>query len=299
MIPRDAVEELQRAASSPDDGDLPRGALVIARIEHPHLDPAPSLARLTRLGALAMVRLERLGRTAGAYEQIAALNQLLFEDEGFHPNEDDYEDPRNSMLNDVLERRTGIPITLSLVFMEVARRCGVHAEGVNFPGHFLVKGRSNRFDTEEPHDIIIDPFNRGAVLTDAQCRELLRRVAGDEAVFDRRMLAPVGRRGILVRMLNNVKRLYVGMRSFPQARDAVDLLLALDPLAINELRDRGLIAYHLDDHVRALRDLEAYLRATSRVTASGTEADGQPPDEEHREIWDHVKALRRRIAGMN
>lgn len=299
MIPRDAIEELQRAASSPDDGDLPRGALIIARIEHPHLDPAPSLARLTRLGALAMARIERLGRTAGAYEQIAALNQLIFEDEGFHPNEDDYEDPCNSMLNDVLERRTGIPITLSLVFMEVARRCGVHAEGVNFPGHFLVKGRSNRFDTEDPHDIIVDPFNRGAVLNEAQCRDLLQRVAGDEAVFDRRMLAPIGKHGMLVRMLNNLKRLYVGMRSFPQARGVVDLLLALDPLAVHELRDRGLIAYHLDDHVQALRDLEAYLRAASLTTVGEAQPDEQPPDEEHREVWDHVKALRRRIAGMN
>lgn len=299
MIPREAIAELQRAAASPDDGDLPRGALVIARIEHPHLDPAPSMARLTRLGAIATARLERLGRTAGAYEQIAALNQLLFEDEGFHPNEDDYEDPRNSLLNDVLERRTGIPITLSIVFMEVARRCGVHADGVNFPGHFLVKGRSNRFDPEDPHDIVIDPFNRGAILGEAQCRELLRQVAGDEAVFDRRMLAAVGKRTILLRMLNNLKHLYVGMRSFPQARDVVDLLLALDPLATTELRDRGLIAYQLDDYARALRDLEAYLRATSRPPSSEAEAQEESPDEELRQIWDHVKSLRRRMAGLN
>jgi len=284
------------AASSPDDGDLPLAALLVARIDYREIDPAPWLARLTRLGAVATARLERLGPAASVHDRIDALNRLLFEDEGFSGNTARYEDPRNSFLNDVLERRTGIPISLSVVYLDVARRAGFIVEGVNFPGHFLVRHRTGPVSPDGPRDIIVDPFHQGAELTEADCRQLLRRHLGTEAAFDRRLLAPAGKREILVRMLRNLKRLYVSMRSFPQAREAVDLLLALDPLSAVDLRDRGLLSYHLGDDASALRDLERYLRMVPRQPAEGRSGD-EPA--EHEQIWEYVKALRRRVASLN
>jgi len=290
-------EAFLAAASSPDDGDLPLAALLLARLEYREIDPAPWLARLTRLGAIATARLERLGPAASVHDRIDALNRLLFEDEGFSGNTERYEDPRNSFLNDVLERRTGIPISLSVVYLDVARRAGLIVEGVNFPGHFLVRHRTGPASPDGPRDIIVDPFHQGAQLSEADCRQLLRRHLGEEAAFDRRLLAPAGKRQILARMLHNLKRLYVSMRSFPQARDAVELLLALDPHAPVELRDRGLLSYHLGDFPSALRDLEQYLRTVPREAAEKARGGGDPSEQE--QIWEYVKALRRRVASLN
>jgi len=298
MMPIEAIDELVTSATSPDDGDLVRAALAMARVEYRNLDPRPTLAQLTRLGALATARIERLGPGVGMQRQVAALNELLFEDEGFTGNTAAYDDPRNSFLNDVVARRTGIPISLSVVYIEVARRAGVYISGISFPGHFLVRARTNRHDPEEPRDILIDPFNGGAVLGESDCRELLRSTLGEEAVFDRRMLAPADKPQIITRMLHNLKRLYVSMRSFPQARDIVEMLVALNPAAAIERRDRGLIAYHLGDYPRALRDLESYLTTLSRP-AAGDSGDEPDEDSEHKQIWEHVKMLRRRMAGLN
>jgi regulator of sirC expression with transglutaminase-like and TPR domain len=298
MIDEATTSAFVSAARSTDEGDLPVAALLVARIEHHGLDPAPSLAELERLGTLAAASLRRLGPDASARERIEALNALLFEREGFSGNERFYEDPRNSYLNDVLERRTGLPIALSVVYLDVARRAGVKLEGVNFPGHFLVRHRGAAGHADEPRELLIDPYGGGTLLTETDCRHLLRKHVGEEATFDRRMLVTAEKPDILVRMLTNLKRLYVSMRSFPQAREAVSLLVAMDPLAADELRDRGLLAYHMGDHLSALRDLEAYLRITSRT--------GHPPEQadedgraEHQQVWEHVKTLRRRIASLN
>lgn len=297
MMDEHLIRQFAEAAASPDEGDLPRAALFIPRLEYRRLDPAPWLSRLTRLGALATARLERLGRGADTRTRIEALNELLFEQEGFAGNETRYDDPRNSFLNDVLERKTGIPITLSLVYLDVARRAGVQMEGVNFPGHFLVRCRTGPGNVDEPDELIIDPFHRGRLLTEAECRQLLRRHLGEEATFDRRLLVTAMKPQILARMLVNLKTLYVSMRSFPQAREVVRLLLALDPQALSEIRDRGLLSYHLGDHEGALRDLEAYLQAVSRGVP--TEGWNEERRSEYRQIWEHVKTLRRRIASFN
>jgi regulator of sirC expression with transglutaminase-like and TPR domain len=286
------------AATSGDDADLPVAALLIARIEHHGLDPAPWLAKLERLGALASASLQRLGPDAPPRRQVEVLNALLFEQEGFSGNERSYDDPRNSFVNDVLDRRTGIPVSLSVIYLDVARRAGVRLEGVNFPGHFLVRYRAGRRHADEPGELLIDPFGGGALLTETDCRQLLRKHAGDEATFDRRMLVTAGKQDILVRMLGNLKRLYVSMRSFPQARDAVNLLVALDPLAAEELRDRGLLSYHMGEHVQALRDLQAYLRITSRAGQAPEQVD-EEGRAELQQVWEHVKTLRRRIASFN
>jgi regulator of sirC expression with transglutaminase-like and TPR domain len=289
------IEAFLEAAESPDEADLPRAALTLPLLEYRNFDPTPSLGRLMRLGTLATARIERLGAMASAHARIDALNTLLFEDEGFQGNAARYEDPRNSFLNDVLDRKTGIPISLAIIYLEVGRQAGLLLEGVNFPGHFLVRCRPGSRDPEGPRELIIDPFHQGALLSEADCRQMLRRYLGDDAVFDRRLMATADKRDILVRMLQNLKRLYVSMRSFPQARDAVDLLLALHPFDYGELRDRGLLSYHQQDYQAALRDLEAYFRSAPKVSP---DADSEQR-EEHNEVWEHLKSLRRRVAGLN
>lgn len=287
------VDELLAASSAPGTA-LAQAALAIARIEYPRLEGGPYLQQLDVMGEAARLRIGRQMDETGDASPLAsvtALNAYLFEDQRFIGNRDRYEDPRNSCLNEVLDRRTGIPITLSLVYIEVGRRAGLPVEGVNFPGHFLVRLPADM--TETPGCVIIDPFHAGALLSERDCRRLLQKHVGAEVAFSRSLLAPATRTQIVARMLLNLKRTYVHMRSFPQARDVTELLLAVTPSALSELRDRGLLAYHLNDMTGALRDLQTYLKLTSM-----SEMDKETRDE-HQQIWEHVKTLRRRIAGLN
>ncbi len=167
--------------------------------------------------------------------------------------------------------------------MEVARRAGLEVEGVNFPGHFLVRCQG----------LIIDAFHRGAILSEDACRVLLRRHEGEGAAIEPHLSGHASKRQILARMLVNLKRIYVQMNSFPQAREVTGLLLSIDPTATHELRDRGLLAYHLNDFSSALRDLQTYL-ALSPSKPADDEAR-----EDHDRIVEHVKTLRRRVATFN
>jgi len=276
-------------AATSEEFSTGAAALRIARLEYAHLDPAPYLGLLDDMAADVRRRLAAVDGGEPA-ARLAVLTGYLYGELGFTGDRDHYEDPRNSFLNVVLERRSGIPITLALVFLEVAQRIGFPAEGVNFPGHFLVRVPSG--DRPGSRPLLVDPFHRGAILSEADCYTLLRTYLGTEAALDASMLATAGKRQILRRMLLNLKRAYVRMRSFPQARAVADLLLGLDPSSLTELRDRGLLAYHMQDFSPALRDLQEYLRLAD---APADETGRQ----EHDQIWDHVKALRRRLAGLN
>ncbi len=299
--------DLEKAMNAPNEALAP-AALAIARVEYPTLDAGGCLDAISRLGDEAGTRVARTG--ARGQDAITVLNEYLYDEQRFTGNRQQYDDPRNSFLNEVLERRTGIPISLAVVYMEVARRAGVHVAGVNFPGHFLLRAADERARLHYGGDfLIVDPFHGGALLSEADCREMLRHHVGDEAAFDSELLEPATRLQIVVRMLVNLKRLYVRMRSFPQARFVADLLLTVDPSALSELRDRGLLAYHLQDFSAALRDLEAYLRLLPRqvdhadAADSGEElAEGTPEaggDEGTTQVWEHVKNLRKRVAGFN
>ncbi len=290
---KDLADALTTVSNTPGSS-LARAALVIARIEYPRLDPEPYLSRLDAMGSAAGRRIEEHVAATGdrsVLSRVTALNTYLFDEERFVGNRDKYEDPRNSFLNEVLERRTRIPITLSVVYMEIARRAGLQVDGVNFPGHFLV--RCPEIGSRGSAGLIIDPFHGGALLSEHDCRLLLQRHVGAEVAFSRSLLAPATRPQIVVRMLLNLKRIYVHMRSFPQARLATELLLAVTPSALSELRDRGLLAYHLNDVTGALRDLQTYLKLSSM-----SEMDKEA-QEEYEQIWEHVKTLRRRVAGLN
>jgi regulator of sirC expression with transglutaminase-like and TPR domain len=292
-VHKDLVASLTAAASAAGTSLAP-AALLIARIEYPRLDLEAYLAKLDAMGELARQAVQRrLERTSDSSQLacIKAVNEYLFEELHFVGNREKYEDPRNSCLNEVLDRRTGIPITLCVVYMEVARRAGLHIDGVNFPGHFLVRCPEVR--SRGNSGLIIDPFHGGALLSEHDCRLLLQRQVGSEVAFSRSLLAPTTRQQILVRMLINLKRIYVHMRSFPQARDVTELLLAMTPSALSELRDRGLLAYHLNDVTGALRDLQTYLKLSSLG-----ELDKESREEQE-QIWEHVKTLRRRVASLN
>lgn len=271
-------------------GEIAPGALLIATIEYPRLDAPRYVQRLDELGAEA---LDRVARSAGAdgpvHARVEAINGLLYGEHGFRGNRDHYSDVRNSCLNQVIDLRTGIPITLAVVYMEVARRAGLRTEGINFPGHFLVRAYH---DADAADGLVVDPYHEGTILTEQDCRELLSR-RGDEMAYTPDLLAAATRRQVLVRMLVNLKRLYVKNRSFPQARLVTDTLLELSPSSLAELRDRGLLSYHLDDYASALRDLEEYLRL---ITLTDRSDDAR---EETTQVWDHVKTLRRRVASFN
>jgi len=304
VVSEQFAQSFTRLALSPDP-DLAVAALMIARVEYPKLDARPYLDLLDRLGREAAARVAAAPPVSGdtparvdpaVYARVSALNDYVFRDQRFVGNDTRYEDPRNSFLNEVLDRRTGIPVTLALVYIELARRAGVAVEGVNMPGHFLVRCPAQRGSTFSgglyDRDLIIDAHH-GAFLSEDACRELVRRHAGDETVWDVHALGHATKAQILARMLLNLKHIYVRMYSFPQARDITELLLAVDPLAINELRDRGLLAYQLNDFSAALRDLQRYLQLAARDTIDTGERDEQA------QIWEHVKTLRRRVASLN
>jgi regulator of sirC expression with transglutaminase-like and TPR domain len=283
---RDALAAELAAIVAREPVDLSAAALVIAKLEYPRLDPAGTLGALQRLGACAADRIATLP-DAPVRARIAQINRLLFVDENFTGNRAAYDDFRNSLLNVVLERRLGIPISLGLVYMEVARRAGLEVHGVAFPGHFLLRVPG---DAGEDGAIILDPFNAGHELDEAACRVLFASHVGDDEAFDQALLRPCSSRQLIARMLNNLKRTYVQQRSFQQARLVTELLLVVDPTMLSEVRDRGLLAYHLDDFRSALRDLEDYLRLNS-----WTRSD----KDEHEQIREHVQILRRRVAGLN
>jgi regulator of sirC expression with transglutaminase-like and TPR domain len=289
------VQEFARLVTS-SDADLATPALLIARLECPSLDPLPYLDQLDAMGAAARERLIASGcleDTRLSENAVDVLNAYLFDEVGFTGNREHYDDPSNSFLNEVLERRTGIPITLALVYIEVARRAGIQIEGVNFPGHFLLRYPPAASDGVVIKDLILDPFHRGARLSENDCRRLLQRHVGEEAAFDPALLAPATKRQMLTRMLLNLKRIYVRLHSFPQARNVTEMLLAVDPSAFTELRDRGLLAYHMNDFSAALHDLQQYLHFTGGATV---DEEGRT---DHEQLWEYVKTLRRRVASLN
>jgi len=228
---------------------LDEAALAIAAEEYPSLDPGPYLARLDALAARVLRAAPGPLRPAPA---LGALREVLVEEEGFRGNAEDYGDPRNSFLNDVLDRKLGIPISLCVVWMEVARRCGVALRGVGFPGHFLAR-------LETPGvEVFVDAFNGGELLgADEVLARFRARSGGRE--LDPRHLEAVGPRAILTRMLGNLARTYAERREPVGAWWVADRLLLLQPAHLEALRDRGLAAGALGGVDAAERDLAAYL----------------------------------------
>jgi len=243
------VREFARYMKRPErEIRLDEAALLLARTEYPALDLAAQLARLDALAARA-----ECDPAWPPHTNIAHLNRLLFEEEHFSGNEEDYDDPRNSYLNDVLDRAKGIPITLALVYQEVARRRGLPVVGVGFPGHFLAKYVS------PSGDILLDPYARGAILTPEDCEQRLKAQFGEHAQFRPEFLAASPSKRILVRMLTNLKGSYFRRRDYDKVLMMIDLSLGMDPGSRQEIRDRGMIYYLLKRYREAMGDFNSYL----------------------------------------
>ena len=237
--------------------DLARACLLIATDAYPGLDVEGYLGEIERLAARLRGRLAPGG---GAEERVLALNQFLFDDLGYSGNADNYYDPRNSFLNEVLDRRTGIPITLSVLYLEIGRRIGLELEGVSFPGHFLVRLRLRGAM------LVLDPFSGGEALSESDLRERLQRVIPEGAAGGVPVgalpldpfLEPAGKRQILARLLRNLKGIYREADKPQRLLDVLNRMLVVAPEAHGELRERGLLYQKLECYRAALKDLQDY-----------------------------------------
>jgi regulator of sirC expression with transglutaminase-like and TPR domain len=233
-----------------EEMDLARACLLVAAEEYPALDVEHYLRRLDEMAAEARRHLRGAATPA---DEAEALRRYLFGELGFAGNTSDYYDPRNSFLNDVIDLRTGIPITLSTVYVEVGRRAGVEAHGVGLPGHFIAKVGHGE------DAVLVDAFGGGSVLSSQECQDRLDRVFEGRMRLEPGMLEPWGPRAILGRVLRNLKAVYAKAEDDTRALWVIELLLRLEPGAADEIRDRGLIYAALDCYGAAATDLERYL----------------------------------------
>ena len=227
---------------------LEEGALVLARQEYPGLEPR---AALEQLDAIANVARPMLSANPDPPEIVGVLNDVLFRDLGFHGNAEDFYDPRNSFLNDVLERRAGIPISLSTVYLAVARRIGLPLHGTAFPAHFLLA-------LDRPGwPIVIDAFDRGRILTFEDCHERLWRLGGVR--WNQKLLEPVPDLAILRRMLNNLKLIYFKRRDWERLLRTADQILVVTPEDDGERFTRGVALAGLGELEFAIDELDNFL----------------------------------------
>lgn len=241
---------------------LAEASFLLAKcVEYPNLVIDEYLGKIARMAAEIESGIG--GVNNDPLTLIEIINNYLFVEQGFHGNEDDYYDPRNSFLNDVIDRKTGIPITMSTLYMELARRVGLALDGVCFPGHFIVKYSG------PGGEIVIDPFNKGKILSEKECQDILNRMYDGRVQFRREMITTSTKKQILNRMLNNLKGIYVDSKNHQKALSVVELILELSPDNYSEIRDRGLLYYKLECFSQAVHDLETYLRMSPDAPDSG------------------------------
>ena len=253
-----ALEPFVELLARDDDRiELARACLLIAEDAYPGLDVEGYVGEFERL---ALRLRARLPRTAGAEDKVIALNQFLFDDLGFTGNTDHYYDPRNSYLNEVMDRRTGIPITLAVMYMELGRKIGLPLEGVSFPGHFLVRFRMRG------GMLVLDPFSGGEPQAERELRDRLRRVVPEGATggiplkelpLDQ-FLEPATNRQILARLLRNLKGIYREADKPERMLEVLNRALVVSPDATSDLRDRGFVYQRLECYRAALKDLSDY-----------------------------------------
>jgi regulator of sirC expression with transglutaminase-like and TPR domain len=273
-------ERLRQIVSGPDeDISLVEAALLIAGHGYPDLNVAAYLSRVEELAHMLRMR---IGEDATALERIADLNQFLFGDLGFAANSEDYYDPRNSFLNEVLERRMGIPITLSVIYIELGRKIGLPLQGVSFPGHFLVKC------AVPDGAVVLDPYSGGISLGLPELQKRLREVRGGEVsrAIIAELLVSASNREIIVRLLRNLKAIYLRGHDLDKALPIMDWIIAAAPEEAPELRDRGMIYQELECPRAALADFEAYLQRS-------------PSGDDVEDIRGRIIELRKDVARLN
>ncbi len=230
---------------------LDRAVFLLAKtLQDRSLDIDEEISRLDLMGRQLA---ERVGGRERPTEIIAAINEYIFEESGFRGNSDDYYDPRNSYLNHVLVRKMGIPITLSALYIELAKRIGFDLRGVGFPGHFLVKYSAGGLE------IVIDPFNKGRILGSEDFQALLDQLYHGQVRFEPRFLAAATTEQILVRMLRNLKDAFLYSYDHERALLAIDMILAVNPELAEEFRDKGMLLYQRQRYAEAFSNLSRYL----------------------------------------
>ncbi len=248
--------DFERLGHMPDeDIDLGVAALLIAQSEYPDLEGESELEALDDMASVARRRLED-GDDDGPLRRMGVLSRWLADDLGFAGSHDDYYDPRNSYINDVLDRRRGIPISLALIYVEVGRRAGLPLVGVGMPGHFLV-GHAGI------DDAFLDPFHSGSLISRRDAVELFERMmagapAGAAVPWRDSHLDPVSNRGFVTRMLRNLKGIHLRYQDYERAIRVLDMLVAIHPTVPLERRDRGLAHYRQGNHSQALADLRRF-----------------------------------------
>ena len=272
----EALREFGHLVRSPERAiDLSRGALLIARIEYPSLDLTATLGRLDALAARS-----KAAALAEPRARLERLRRFLFEEEGFRGNAEDYYDPRNSCLNQVLERKLGIPITLSVLTMEIGRRLGLSIFGVGLPGHFVVRAEVGGERS------LFDPFNAGALMSAEGAAEVVARAVGQPVRLAEEHFAAVRPTQILTRMLLNLEGIYLRAEAWEKALSAIDRLLASDADPRRHLRDRGAVLARLGRLTDAAQAWERYL---------GSYPDAGDTEEVRREL----RVVRQRLARLN
>ena len=276
--PEDIRADFVQMVSRPEGAiDLARTALVVAAEYDPNVDVDGELHTLESWAAELRARLEPGWNNL---QKLARLRNYVFEELGFRGDRTDYYHPRNSLLHEVLKRRRGIPLSLAIVMMELGWRVGIPFEGVAFPGHFLVRLPG------EPKDLVLDPYKRGMTVREEDCRHMLQETTGGSLEFDPGLLASVGKREVIARLLHNLKGAYLRSGDDERALAAVERLLVLDPGSSEEIRDRGLLLFRLQRFGPALDGLATYLHR-------------EPHASDRETIEGHVKALRQIIADLN
>jgi regulator of sirC expression with transglutaminase-like and TPR domain len=239
---------------------LARAALLVAKAEQPSLDVD---AYERRLQDIAQTLSQQLGRTEAplsAKRAVQTVNQLLFRELGFRGNAAHYDDPRNLRLDWVLDERRGIPVTLAIVYAEVCQRSGLDVYPVGLPGHVICRYAPFRDRPRDDGELYIDVFNGGQLVSEEDCEEIVRRTFGGRAPFKPHYLDSLTPRQVIQRLLHNLKAGYLQRGEEERAERIIDLLLAMFPWDLDELRDRGMLRERLGDVEPALRDLEQYVR---------------------------------------
>ena len=256
--------------------ELAHAALLIAAEEKPGLEVEHYRARLYELGLAARERIARDGES----NAVGAFNKYIFEELGFAGNQGNYYDPRNSLLSDVLDRHTGIPITLSVVYMEIGRRAGLHVEGIGLPGHFIVRAEDARGES-----VLVDPFN-GKIIDTEDCQEHLDTIYGGQAPLTDAHLRPVSTREILARLLRNLKGVYAQAGLYRRALSIIERILLVAPHDAEERRDRSALLAQLGRYSEAIVDAQIYLKSASDA-----------PDAER--VTEQLKQMQVQLARLN
>ena len=257
--------------------DIVEAAFWVAAEEYPDLEVKREVARVHILSAEGARLVESL---ENPFAKLDGIRRYIYEELGFRGNALNYNDPRNSFLNEVLNRRIGIPLTISIIFMAVAEAAGFNPRGVNLPGHFVIRL------TYGERNILVDPYHGGQVITQDDCRELVRKTTARPSLFKLTQLDGIDDRAIIGRMLLNLKHVYLELEDNKRALGVVNRMLLIKPGDPSEIRDRGLLQARIGRLGPAIDDLEHYLSTA-------------PKRHDSRSVRGRLSWLRQRLSEMN